>query len=232
MHMTESFHRRGFVVICLLAVWGAIATLMLLHYSVVDRDHYLRLGNRIARRKGIYYPDRARIVDRDGVPLAWTNRSFDLYVIFTSENFYLRERMIEELRGVIADAGLIRASDEMFLVKRNISPAEMLKTESLMKRYPAIKVIPRVERVVIDFPVVREYIGKTTSLDGRIIGLSGVEKEHDRALNGSPGTYQIMLDREKNWVPGSWQLLSQAIPGEDLILEVTLDQIKKSGETR
>ncbi len=229
--MLDSFHKRSFAAIIMLAIWCSVATLMLLHYSVIDRDHYLRLGNRIARRKGIYYPDRARILDRNGVPLAWTERSFDLYVVFTSENFFLRERTLEQLRSVIADAGLTRAGENMFLVKRDISPTELVKLEKVMARYPAVKVIPRLERVVIDFPSVREYIGRTTNRDGRIIGLSGIEMQYDAELSGSPGTYQIMLDREKNWIPNSWQLLSQAIPGEGIVLDLTLDEIKKREKT-
>ncbi|MHB9138943.1 MAG: hypothetical protein ACYC4Q_06030, partial [Victivallaceae bacterium] len=99
--------------------------------------------------------------------------------------------------------------------------------EPLLTKFPDLKIFPRTVRKVVDYAEVRSYIGHVELKDGRATGLSGIEKECDCDLTGTMGIYEVMLDRHKNWVPGTWKLKNKAVPGKDVKLDLTLEEIKK-----
>ena len=75
------FERRLIFLLILLLVWSACASGALLYYSVYARERYLKAGQRLALRRGDFQATRGRILDRNGVSLAWSERYFDFYFI-------------------------------------------------------------------------------------------------------------------------------------------------------
>jgi cell division protein FtsI/penicillin-binding protein 2 len=128
----------------------------------------------------------------------------------------------------LPDAALHRVKDSVFLLKHEISPEKILALEPLLIKFPDLKIYPRVERKVVDYMEVRNYIGRVELKDGNQRGVSGFEKEYDSILAGAGGIYEVMLDRHKNWVQGTWALKRKAVPGNDVKLNVSLEEIKNN----
>lgn len=58
-------------------------------------------------------------------------------------------------------------------------------------------------------------------------GVSGLEKEFDFLLRGTPGRYRVMLDRARNWVESSWKLETEPVPGHEVRLFRTVDELER-----
>ena len=59
-------------------------------------------------------------------------------------------------------------------------------------------------------------------------GTSGCEKYFDKVLSGKPGKYTIMLDRNKNWIPGTFSQIAKAVSGSDVRLPYSVEEIRAS----
>ena len=75
----EKFKKRADIIILLLALWAVICAAMFFYYAVIAKEKYISLGNKLARRELSYYPERARILDKNGIVLAWSEKYYDLY---------------------------------------------------------------------------------------------------------------------------------------------------------
>jgi cell division protein FtsI/penicillin-binding protein 2 len=96
-----------------------------------------------------------------------------------------------------------------------------------MAKYRGLKIVPRLERRYVDYPEVRKVLGKVGIRDGKYHGIEGVEQEYDSELIGEDGIYVVMLDRYRNWIPGTWKLKAEMQPGKDVKLENSLEDIIK-----
>ncbi len=201
----------------------------LLYYSVIQRDKYLALGNRMALRLGKLQAPRGRILDRNGVVLAWSEKYFDLFLVNPSTDNIEQEMMMKEVRMAVPDCEPEVVDETTWLLKANLSPFQLLGLEQLLRGYPELQVIPREERLVVDYPEVRKIIGQVGLREEVMAGQSGAEKEYNVELTGVPGEYEVMLDRRRNWIAGTWKLLVPAIPGEDVKLDFALSELLEAG---
>lgn len=212
---------------CIL-VWAILASCWLFYYSVSARQKYIELGNKIAVRQGVYYAGRGRILDKNDRVLAWSEKYFDLYLMSSEDDPNIRSMTLRKVTEILPDAALHRVKDSDFLLKREISPEKIIALEPLLTKFPDLKIFPRTERKVVDYMEVRNYIGRVESRDGNQHGVSGIEKEYDSILAGTGGVYEVMLDRHKNWVQGTWLLKRKAVSGNDVKLDVSLEEIKNN----
>lgn len=212
---------------CIL-IWAVLASCWFFYYSVFARQKYIELGNKIAVRQGTYYAGRGRILDKNDRVLAWSEKYFDLYLMSSEDDPNIRSMVVRKVAEIFPDAALHRVKDSDFLLKREISPEKILALEPLLTKFPDLKIFPRTERRVVDYAEVRNYIGRVEFKEGNQLGVSGIEKDYDNILAGTCGIYEVMLDRHKNWVQGTWLLKRKAVPGNDVKLDVSLEEIKNN----
>lgn len=223
--MMKSFKFRLLVLSAVLLAWGGMTAGALLYYSVVQCERYLELGNRLALRHGTFQAPRGRILDRNGVVLAWTEKYYDLFLLNPPSGDIANDAMIRKVRDIVPDCEPETIDRSSWLLKANLSPNQLLGLEQLLHRYPELQVIPREERLVVDYPEIRRLIGEIGYRRDVMYGVSGAEREYDVELAGTPGEYEVMLDRRRNWITGTWKLLVPAIPGDDVKLNVALSEL-------
>jgi cell division protein FtsI/penicillin-binding protein 2 len=198
--------------------------LKLFYYSVYNREHYLKEGSLLAWREGFVPAPRGRILDAEGRALAWTEKYFDLYCVKDVAGKIPR-RLTSELKKEFSGLLLEDDSDRV-LLKRALRPEEIMRLEKYMAGNGCLMVVPRRERVCVDYPGVRELAGKVVAFDGGFRGISGIEAESDKELSGEKGIYIVMLDRNGKWVENTWRMLKAPVPGGDVSIKRTLNQLK------
>ena len=225
----DNFKTRASILLIILAIWTFVTICASFYFSVAAREKYLAMGNKIAVRYGEYYPGRGRILDKNGVVLAWTEKYFDLCMLSTPQDEQLCKIILAQIQKVVPDATLEPSKDAIVLMKRNISPHQIVKLEELLATLPELKVIPREERKIVDYQEVKSLIGNITIYNGQCRGISGIESKFNYSLSGKSGLYEVMLDRHKNWIPGTWKLKRKAVPGKDIQLDIALSEIRQKG---
>jgi cell division protein FtsI/penicillin-binding protein 2 len=226
------FKNRNRIIIAVFIVWAFFITFRLFYYTSYSRDYYLEEGNRNAWRSGTIPAARGRILDKNGLPLAWTRRYHDLVIEVYPDLCRPNSMLVNELNGKIQ--GLSPDEKKEKYVKKGLSPSEISLLRDYMSKYSGVKIIPRLERRYVDYPEVRKFLGKVDINNGKCYGLDGAERDYDSELNGIDGVYVVMLDRYRKWIPGTWKLKTEMLPGKDVMLENSIEDIismqKKSNE--
>lgn len=217
------FKNRNRIIITVFIIWAFFITFRLFYYTSYSRDYYLEEGNRNAWRSGIIPAARGRILDKNGLALAWTRRYHDLLIDVYPDLCRSNSTLISELIGKIQ--GLTPDEKKERYVKKGLSPSEISLLRDYISKYRGVKIIPRLERMYVDYPEVRKVLGKVEVYDGKYYGIDGAERKYDSELNGTDGMYIVMLDRYRNWIPGTWKLKTEMLPGKDVILEDSLEEI-------
>jgi cell division protein FtsI/penicillin-binding protein 2 len=217
------FKNRNRIIISVFIIWAFFITFRLFYYTSYSREYYLEEGNRNAWRNGTIPAARGRILDKDGLPLAWTRRYYDLVVEVYPDLCKSNSVLVNELNGKIH--GLIPDEKKEKYVKKGLSPSEISLLRDYIGKYRGVKIVPRLERSYVDYPEVRKFLGKTDIYNGKYYGLEGAEQKYDFELNGTDGVYIVMLDRYRNWIPGTWKLKTAMLPGKDVMLEDSLEDI-------
>jgi len=223
--MMKTFKFRLLFLVAVLLAWGGMTAGALLYYSVIRRDRYLEMGNRLALRQGTLPAPRGRILDRNGVVLAWSEKYYDLFLVNPPSGDIKREAIMKEVRQAVPGCEPETIDESSWLLKADLSPSQLLALEPLLRGHPEFRVIPREERLVVDYPEVRRLVGRIAYRRDLMYGVNGVEKDYDIELSGTPGEYEVMLDRRRNWIAGTWKLLAPAIPGDDVKLKLALGDI-------
>ncbi len=223
-----NFKKRALWLIAFFCCWTIFILFNYLYYAYWQRQYYLIQGNKLSCREGIYTAGRGRILDCNGVPLAWSERHYDLYILDLPGSPEYRKQLINILTRRIGDLSTTILQDENSIIKQDLSPTEVDMLRELIPDHPSLKIKFRIVRRVIEFPEVRQLIGNV-EFDGKVLkGASGCEKLYDKELSGTPGKYKIMLDRNKNWIPGTFTCLVKAVPGRDVRLKRSLEEIRNN----
>ncbi len=223
------FRNRNRIIVILFISWACLITLRLFNYTVYSRDHYLEEGNKRALRAGVIPAARGKILDKNGQTLAWTQRYYDLVVETYPGLCQSNTELVKELQAKIK--GLVQDRDAEKYLKKNLDPQEILLLKDYLNRYQGIKIVPRLERQYVDYPEVKKMLGKVDSYEDNVsgtvkmFGVSGLEKKYDQRLKGIDGEYEVMQDRNRNWIPGTWKLKSDMCPGEDVRLECSIEEL-------
>ncbi len=221
------FKKRALILLALFTVWVFIAATTLLYFSLINRNKYIIEGYKLAMRRGYYSAGRGRIMDSKHVPLAWSERFFDLLLLKPPELPRFKLLMEQKLHRILPKFKGIKFPGACQVIYYNIPPNKIAGLERLIHQFPDLKIVPRTERVVVDIPHLKEQIGKVAMRDGMLHGVSGFELQYDQVLSGELGVYTIMLDRHKNFISGTWHLIKAAKPGEDVVLPFSCAELKK-----
>lgn len=220
LHM---FKNRNRIIIAVFIIWAFFITFRLFYYTAYSREHYLEEGNKNAWRSGTIPAARGRILDKNGLALAWTQRYHDLVIEVYPDLCRSNLELLRELNGKLH--GLVPDEKKEKYVKRGLVPSEISFLRDYITKYRGVKIIPRLERRYVDYPEVRKILGKVDCYQGKYYGLDGAEQKYDTELNGTDGVYIVMLDRLRNWIPGTWKLKTEMVPGKDVTLDNSLEDI-------
>lgn len=222
--------RRSAILFAVLALWALIALARGFQLAGPAAEHYIREGEKLARSRGWIPAPRGRILDCDGVPLAWSERYFDLCWEGTAGAPPDAE-VLDRLRAVVPEAVLPTAeTGARELLFRGLSPDRIRRLESLVKSGAGFRIVQRWERITVSSVRIRRRLGAVELRDGEQVGISGLELEFDSLLRGKAGEFRVLLDRCRNWIPESWELLRPPVPGRDIKLNVGAEMLERSGE--
>lgn len=210
---SQRFARRLNRMFVFFAVWSIIVMFRVFWIAGPRREYFIAEGEKIARIEGALPALRGRILDRRGIPLAWSERYYDLAATSSADAAAVTETRAA-LREVLPRLAADAAPPVWF---RGLSPSELLALEPIV-RSGAVPVTIRMreERIAVNSPALRDRLGRCELRGGMLIGVSGLEREYDRQLAGTPGRFSVMLDRWRRWIPASWKLLRPAVPGGDV----------------
>ena len=190
MTRTE-FKKRSGAVLLILMLWGGLAAAHVIYYSYWKRNRLLEESLHLAWREGELPAMRGRILTPDGVPLAWSELTHDLYRL-KSARAGKNTRLRSLLQNFFGEPLEEEEDGTGILLKRSISPDQILRLRPLLRRFPELEIRPRSYRRNTDIPALRAKTGKTQydPQRKREAGISGWEAEYDRELAGTPGIFQ------------------------------------------
>lgn len=221
--------KRAWILFSLLALWALIAVGRGFWLAGPAAERYIREGEKLARVHGRIPAPRGRILDCNGVPLAWSERYFDL--CWQGRRRELPEEgVLQQLQRIVPEAALpVAKSDEAELLCRGISPDRLRRLEPLVKAGKGFRIVQRWERMTVSSLRIRRRLGTVMLLEGELVGQSGLELEFDSLLRGKAGEFRVLLDRYRNWIPESWELLRNPVPGRDIKLNVAAEELERRG---
>jgi cell division protein FtsI/penicillin-binding protein 2 len=165
---------------------------------------------------------RGTIFDKHGKKLAWSQKNYDLCLDLKkihSQN--QKDHILKQLKKVFPDLELSSEEpllqDEM-VIKRDLTPNELMVLQKMLSDNPALTIRPIFKRITVNNPAVKKYIGKAEFINGKWVGLSGIEKKYNSYLNGTDGLYTFMQDKRGRWIEGSVVCKKRMIPGTSLYL--------------
>ena len=223
----KKFKKQVDIIILLLMFWAIMCTAMFFYYAVIAKNKYIKLGNKLARRELSYYPERSKIVDRNGIVLAWSEKYYDLYYNNLTDSPGRAKLIYKKIKSLLPTAKEPSSNAVQSIMFRALQPKQILALEKFIYLFQELQIAPRTERKVVDYPKIQSQIGRVKFVSGRLVGINGFEKLYNKVLNGTPGKYRIMLDRNKNWIKNSGESIRMAIPGKDVRLQLTLEEIRK-----
>lgn len=226
----ERFRRRAMVVLILFGIWMALIAGQLVRYMVLERARYLDEFTRRSWRVGTLPALRGRILSREGVPLAWSERHFVLVYTVSADAELVRGDLLtlagrleyseQALRRRIAG----RSAGQQATLKTNLSPPELLAMEALAARHPRIAIRNRFTRHQAGLgAALQTRLGQTRVINGVEVGISGFERQFDARLRGQPGRYRVMVDKTGAWIRETWEELTPPTPGFDVYAPVSLE---------
>lgn len=221
--------RRSAILFAVLALWALAALVRGFWLAGPASGHYIREGEKQARSYGRIPAPRGRILDSRGVPLAWSERYFDLFWQGRAGEVPGEEILIQ-LRAIVPDAAAPSAeSNGRELLRRGLSPDQIRQLESLVKSGNGFRIVPRWERITVSSRWIRRRVGAVELRGGELVGVSGLELEFDALLRGRAGEFRVLLDRYRNWIPESWELLRPPEPGRDIKLNFEAEMLERHG---
>lgn len=234
-------------IIMLLALVAIISRLFYL--QVVQYDYFVALsaGNRI--RVEPVPPNRGLILDRNGLPFATNQPSYQLELV--------REQVenIDDTLRRLVDIGLIE-KEQIAVLKKDIRgrrsfdavPVKLQLTEEELARFaarghdfPGVEIRPRLTRYYplgISSVHAIGYVGVISEDDKKsldmneyagisLTGKTGVERSYEKELHGSAGSQQLLVNAQGRRVDRIGRtnielVRSEPVAGNDLFL--TIDQ--------
>ncbi len=210
--------------ICMIfALCFVVSVFALIRTGLSRREHYLGECARVAWITRSVAAGRGAILDSDGLPLAWTERRYDLFFAGGGKSPDLLPLLASQA-GISLPSGSLDGEN---LLRRNLTPDELLGIEKLqasMKGLLAVR--PRFERNVVDYPEIRRLVGR---MPDDLEAGSGLEAAFDSRLRGREGVFTVMLDRNRQWIPSTFKWLREYSGGEDVKLDVPLEKLRESG---
>ncbi len=217
-----SFQFKTLMILSFLLIWAVVAAAHVFYYAVVKRDDLLAETRKIAWREARIPALRGRILDRNGVPAAWSELRHDLVLERLPESRKRRESLLQRIAQSFPEtAG--KHLKPPHVLKHALSPEEILFYTREFRAWQEVVIVPLVRRVVAGPPEIQARIGRTAQNNaGETVGVSGLEREYDLELSGRAGRMTVMLDRNGNWSSDTLRITRQPENGHDVIADFVL----------
>ena len=216
------FKLKTLTILSFLLIWAVVAAAHVFYYAVAKREESLAETRRIAWREAEIPALRGKILDRNGVPAAWTELCHDFILERVPESPRRRETLRRRMARFFSAEGSWTAKMPL-LLKNSLSPEEIVLYAREFRFFPEVRIVPVIRRVVTGPPEIRERIGKTARNNaGEIVGISGLERKYDMELSGRAGRVIVMLDRNGNWCNETLRITRRAENGKDITADFLL----------
>ena len=215
--------KRAGLFVLLIAVWSLVIVARMSQIMIFNREKYLDDITRESWHRGMIPPQRGRILDSDGNPLAWSVRIFQFKWDVPADPA-TAGREWEAFKAVHNDPGRLKAehiptyAGKTLTLIPAISPKNVRALHDLCRREPAFRIVARFIRHHAGSPKLRRLLGHTTQRNGIEIGVDGLERTHDIVLRGRPGVYRVMLDPQGKWIMETWEIIQDMHAGYDVFL--------------
>lgn len=208
---------RGTLLLILFFFIMAMYVVKLFDYQFFHRDEYLTSVENIVHRSNILRGNRGRIIDRNGIPLAW---DAPIYTITKNTTFLSDETrlLLEESLGDSIDATSEIRKIEIYGSTRLNLPLDIIQK---LKKMTDISITEKWLRRSINDPSIAQIIGSVRSDD---IAMSGLELQYDELLRGTQGEELIVVNSMAETV--RVDNVRPAINGENI--QITLDSSMSS----
>ncbi len=206
-------------------VWTSVILLRLYQITAVDSDYFLNYFQGKTWKTGTIPALRGRLLDRNGLPIAWSVRKFSLYYNVadgkdTVDGDLQKLNQLIQVNPSLADNVAVNTR---VLLKSNLTPAELLKLEPFINDHPQFFVKSYFEREKFNNRVdVRRIIGRTLLQENSEIGASGLERQFNDRLVGKDGKYRVMIDKNNEWILETWEEIQPPVPGFDVYLAISI----------
>jgi cell division protein FtsI (penicillin-binding protein 3) len=202
-----------------LALGGLIVRLGVL--QVRESGAYAALGIEQRLRTEQLNATRAKILDRSGSPLAVTLQARDVYADPSLVTDPIGESVqLSTLLGLKskAVATALATPDSTFVyVARGVDMEVAARIADLS--LPGVGLLPVEKRYYPGGSIAAQVVG-LVNVDG--VGITGLERQYDAALAGTPGLRTVELSAMGQEIAGGVQI--QAAPQPDADLELTIDR--------
>lgn len=220
------FRFRSAVLLTFFVSWAVIAAFTLYRRTVSESEKLTERSEIFARKEGVLPAARGRILDADGVPLAWTELRISLYLRKSKDGINNNLISFLQSRFQLKEIPEFTPEQEILLLMDEIpvdSEKELAELFAIPEKYPQLEVHTRHKRNRVDYPQVAALLGECKEDENGIPhGISGWEKEYEKQLCGQAGTFSVLLDRNGKWMPGTMKMLTMPVAGEDVKLEKSL----------
>lgn len=208
-------------------IWWSLILVILLYLVLFMRLTYIQvfkaseyaseaLSQRI--KPAQLTPERGRILDRNGVELAYSTQSNSIYVrpqdIKDAESTARKLSPILSLDAVKL-AGQLKPGQKPGIIAKKVSYDAIRAIAS--KRIMGLTILQEGQRFYPKGSLAGQMIGFAGS-DNQ--GLEGIEAQYDRQLAGKAGLLQAEKDAKGNIIPGGQEVLTPAEDGLDVILTI------------
>lgn len=240
-----SFHKRTFLILSFLLLWAFIALCHVFYYAVWKQDHYKNESGKIGWKEFAVPALRGCIRDKNNVTIVENAIRYDLVIVRVPATEKRRMKRKEQLKKMYpdflfelppdAEKNVPGINKEGFycgmILKKALSSEEVLyftKMERWIKDYSVKASFSRKEKDLALPSDFRKRLGGTfTDENGFLCGESGLEKEYDLHLKGTPGRIRVMLDKYGFWVMETIRVIKHPVKGKDLILPLSVEELRK-----
>ena len=221
------------VLVFVFGIWILLCAALLVRSTVFRRDELREKSGKISWRTGVVPVLRGRILDKSGLPLAWTEVEKDAVLDALPASSHVRQALLREIGEILPPGSDANATPVPRIMIRNLTPGQMEKWADVVRHYPAyVSIRTRIQRKRVEYLSVRNQLGEcVVDRNGVQTGISGLEKEYDPILSGRPGRFRVMLDRNGRWMAESLRIEESGEPGQDVTLETYLNEMTGKGET-
>ena len=214
----ELFRVRSRAAAAIFFVFFSFIALRALQLSVVSRERFLRAGEKIAKKCGPIPARRGSILDKNMVPLVWSERHFELWSTLPP-GADLTEHQRQTLQKIFPGETLPVLPGNAAPLRFRLTAKEIEQIEPFIRQGFPLKIRSKTTRVTVGSPKIRTMAGIVKNG----VGVSGWERQYDFRLRGRDGGYQVMLDRRRKWIDATWKMTSSPVPGEDVVLPIELE---------
>ncbi|MFW5893951.1 MAG: hypothetical protein ACOCUY_02330, partial [Verrucomicrobiota bacterium] len=212
-------------VLAVCVLWSGFVCARLAQYMVFQRAHFVALMEDEAWRVADVPALRGRILDREGTPLAWSTRHFRVVFRVPAEPA-AASRRLERIRSAVPQAATVDPDSlvpgQTLVLAEDPSPNQLAAWTKLATGAEDLRVESYFQRHYYEHasPNLRQRLGTVRTINGQTYGVAGEEERHDHLLRGTAGKYRVMVGRDGEWLPGTWETLRELRPGYDVYLNV------------